>query len=155
MQTKLPLYEIKPYPKNAKIHTEKQVEKIAQSIKAFGFNQPIVVDQNNVIVVGHGRYHASILLGLSEVPVIKIDIDEDKARAYRIADNKLNESEWDKEVMEEEIRLIPEELLALEILEPIAPVTDYPLATPNEDETNVRTPKQCKCPSCGHLFFND
>lgn len=48
--------KIKPYEKNAKVHPKKQIEQVANSIKEFGFNQPIVLDKNNVIIVGHGRY---------------------------------------------------------------------------------------------------
>src|SRR3990167_7672345 len=92
----LEISKIKPYPKNAKKHPKSQIEKIANSIKKFGFNQPIVLEKNNEIVVGHGRYEAAKLLGLEDVPVVRIDnLSEEEVRAYRLADNKLNESEWD------------------------------------------------------------
>ena len=94
--------DIKPYPQNAKKHPKKQVEQIAESIKAFGFNQPIVIDKKGVVIVGHGRLEAAKLLKIADVPVIKLDISEKKAMAYRLADNKLNESDWDmKQVIEE------------------------------------------------------
>jgi len=96
--------EIKPYHKNAKKHPTKQIKQIMVSIKTFGFNQPIVVDGSNVIIVGHGRYEASKYLELSEVPCIIVDLDEMNAKAYRLADNKLNESDWDQELMIEELR---------------------------------------------------
>ena len=79
---------IKPYEKNAKKHPKKQVEQIAKSIKEFGFNQPIVIDKKGVIIVGHGRYEAAKLLGLSDVPVIEVELTEEQAKAYRLADNK-------------------------------------------------------------------
>lgn len=66
----LNIEEIKPYSKNAKKHPEKQIKQIADSIKEFGFNQPIVIDKNNEIVVGHGRYEAARTLGLKEVPIL-------------------------------------------------------------------------------------
>ena len=96
--------EINPYTKNAKKHPKKQVEQVAASIKEFGFNQPIVVDRHNTIIVGHGRYEAAKLLGLEEVPVIVSLITEEQAKAYRLADNKLNESEWDIDLVIEELK---------------------------------------------------
>lgn len=101
--------KIRPYERNAKKHPEKQVKKIADSIDEFGFNQPIVVDKDGVIIVGHGRYFASIMLGLEEVPVIELNIDEKRAKAYRLADNKLNESDWDMSLVIEELKEIEEE----------------------------------------------
>ena len=95
---------IKPYEKNAKKHPKKQIEAVAKSIKEFGFNQPIVLDKDNVIIVGHGRFEASKLLGLKDVPTITVDLPEDKVKAYRLADNKLNESEWDMSLVIEELK---------------------------------------------------
>ena len=97
---------IKPYPKNAKKHTEEQIKKIAASIKEFGFNQPIVVDRDNVIIVGHGRFEAAKYLGLTDVPVTVVDLSPEKAKSYRLADNKLNESEWDKPLVLEELNTL-------------------------------------------------
>lgn len=96
---------IKPYAKNAKVHPEEQVRKVAASIKEFGFNQPIVVDMQGVIIVGHGRYEAATrILGLKTVPCVEIDVTEDQAKAYRLADNKLNESPWDMDLVIEELK---------------------------------------------------
>ena len=104
---------IKPYEKNAKKHPKKQVEQIAKSIKEFGFNQPIVIDKKGVIIVGHGRYEAAKLLGLSDVPVIEVELTEEQAKAYRLADNKLNESEWEMDLVIEELKGLSEEMLDL------------------------------------------
>jgi len=109
--------EIKPYPKNAKKHPTKQLLQIAMSIKEFGWQQPIVVDQKGIIIVGHGRYFAyqkfkdELRLGKPEINVSKLT--EGQARAYRIADNKLNESEWDEDVLIEELKQLEAELFAL------------------------------------------
>lgn len=105
--------DIKPYNKNAKKHPDKQIKQVAESIKEFGFNQPIVVDKDNTIIVGHGRFEAAKLLGLTDVPVITVDLSEEKAKAYRLADNKLNESEWDMGLAIEELKGLSEELFAL------------------------------------------
>lgn len=104
---------IKPYNKNAKKHPRKQVEQVAASIKEFGFNQPIVVDKKGVIIVGHGRYEAAKTLGLAEVPVLEVDLTDDQANAYRLADNKLNESEWDMQLVVEELKTLSAPLLEL------------------------------------------
>lgn len=107
------IHDIQPYGKNAKKHPGDQIEKIADSIQSFGFNQPIVVDKNNVIIVGHGRYLAATSLGLSEVPIITIDIDEEKAKAYRLADNKLNESDWDMQLVIAELKELSAQMIDL------------------------------------------
>lgn len=99
-----PLGEIKPYGKNAKKHPNAQIAQIAASIKQFGFNQPLVVDKDDVLIVGHGRYLAAHLLGLLTVPVLKIHIAEEQAKAYRLADNKLNESDWDMQLVIQELK---------------------------------------------------
>ncbi len=108
-----PIGEIQPYGKNAKKHPDKQVVLIADSIKTFGFNQPIVVDKKNVIIVGHGRFLAAHFLGLKEVPVLEVDVDEEKAKAYRLADNKLNESEWDMQLVISELKELSLEMVDL------------------------------------------
>jgi len=99
-----PIGEIKPYGKNAKKHPDNQISAIAASIKEFGFNQPIVTDEQGVIIVGHGRYLAAHYLGLEKVPTLAVNISEEKAKAYRLADNKLNESDWDMELVIQELR---------------------------------------------------
>lgn len=96
------------YDKNNKKHSSKQVDLIANSIQQFGFNQPIVIDKNNVIIVGHGRIMASLKLDLPEVPcLIKEDLTEAQIRAYRVADNKLSDmAEWDEANLITEIELL-------------------------------------------------
>ena len=99
------LSELHPYEQNAKKHPEKQVKQIARSIKEFGFNQPIVIDKNNEIIVGHGRYYAAQQLGLQEVPTVKLEnLTDEQVEAYRLADNKLNESEWDMGLVIENLK---------------------------------------------------
>ena len=105
--------DIVPYEKNAKKHPKSQVKQIADSIKAFGFNQPIVVDKHKVIIVGHGRWEAAKLLGLASVPAIIADLTEKEAMAYRLADNRLNESDWDMKIVIEELKLLDPTLVDL------------------------------------------
>lgn len=108
-----PISSIRPYDKNAKKHPVKQVEQVAASIKEFGFNQPVVVDKSGVIIVGHGRYQAAKLLRLETIPVLEADLTDEQAKAYRLADNKLNESEWDMELVIAELRELSENMVDL------------------------------------------
>lgn len=109
------IMQITPYSKNAKKHPKKQVEQIAASIKEFGMNQPIVVDAQGVIIVGHGRYEALKLLGWPVKPewVKTVDLSEEQAKAYRLADNKLNESDWDMALVVEELKELSAPMLDL------------------------------------------
>lgn len=101
--------DVKPYEKNAKKHPKGQVDKIAKSIKAFGFNQPLVLNKDMVLIVGHGRLEAAKKLGMEKVPALILDIEEKGAKAYRLADNKLNESPWDMQLVIEELRILAAE----------------------------------------------
>ena len=111
--TETPIEKIKPYFKNAKQHKDRQVKKIAASIAEFGFNQAIVLDKDNVIIVGHGRYLAAQSLGWETVPTITLELTEEKAKAYRLADNRLNESEWDMDIVIEELKGLSLEMIDL------------------------------------------
>jgi len=93
-----------PYAQNAKKHTPNQVASVARSIEQFGFNQPIAVDPDLCLVAGHGRLLAAKKLGLKSVPAIILQIDNERANAYRLADNKLNESKWDMDLVLEELK---------------------------------------------------
>ena len=93
-----------PYPGNAKQHPPEQVEHIANSIKRFGWQQPIVVDKGRVVVIGHGRLAAAKELRLDTVPVVVADsLSDEEINALRLADNKTNESAWDFDKLEEEL----------------------------------------------------
>jgi len=97
---------IKPYAKNPR-RNDLAVAAVARSIESFGFQQPIVVDSQGVVIVGHTRLKAAHSLNLTQVPVIVAELTEAQARAYRVADNKLNDiSEWDDEVLFEELSRI-------------------------------------------------
>jgi len=95
-----PLAEIKPYEKNPRIN-DAAVRAVAESIRRFGFRQPIVVDADGVIVCGHTRWKAAQKLGLAEVPVhVATDLTPEQIRAYRIADNKTSElAEWNLDLL--------------------------------------------------------
>ena len=97
---------IKPYENNPRKLKDSAIEKVAKSIKEFGFRQPIVVDKEKIIVVGHTRYRASKKLGLTNVPITIADnLTPEQINAYRIADNRTNEeAEWDIELLKSEIK---------------------------------------------------
>lgn len=99
-----PIKELKPYKKNAKKHNKEQVEQIANSIKEFGFTQPVIIDKHDCVVAGHGRILGAKKAGLKQVPTVCLDeLTEEQIKAYRLVDNKLNESEWDKKTLKEEL----------------------------------------------------
>lgn len=95
---------ILPYQRNQKDHPEEQVRNLANSLRRFGWRQPVVIDERNVIVIGHGRVLGAKMLGLKEVPVISAsDLTEDEIRELRIVDNKTNESAWN-EYLDEDVQ---------------------------------------------------
>jgi len=98
---------IKPYKKNPRKISPKSIDMVAGSIKEFGFQQPIVVDKDYVIVVGHTRHEASKKLGLKEIPIVVGDFTDQQSKAYRIADNRINEETgWDYKILQEELNLL-------------------------------------------------
>jgi len=136
--------QITPYHLNAKKHPKKQVQQIANSIKEFGMNQPIVVDKDGVIIVGHGRYEALQLLNWEIKPEwIKIvDLTDEQAKSYRLADNKLNESEWDMKLVIDELKGLGDEMLDLTgfdkdlVIEPDEKDDEVP-ETPEEPQSKL------------------
>ncbi len=109
---------IKPYENNPRKLSETAIEKVAMSLKEYGFRQPIVVDKDRVIVAGHTRFRASKKLGLKQVPVSVIDnLTEEQINAYRIADNRTaEESEWDSELLKMEIKELEAKDFKLDLL---------------------------------------
>lgn len=105
-----------PYARNAKKHDEAQVSLIAGSIRQFGFNNPILIAEDNGIVAGHGRVLAAMKLGMAEVPCIRLShLDENQRRAYILADNRLAElgGGWDLDLLRIEVESIEWEPLDL------------------------------------------
>lgn len=95
---------VKPYPKNAKKHDITQIANVAESIKQFGWQQPIVCDADGVIIIGHCRLLAAKKLGLKKVPVKTVDnLSGEQVKKLRTLDNKLNESDWDFDLLAEDI----------------------------------------------------
>ena len=101
----VPIASLRPYERNARKHSKKQVRQIATSIKEFGWTNPILIDKNGMVIAGHGRLEAAKLLGMSEVSVLRLDhLTREQIRAYVIADNRLAErSGWDQDILRLEL----------------------------------------------------
>jgi DNA modification methylase len=105
-----------PYSNNAKTHPTEQIDKIAASIASFGFDQPIVVDGDGVIIKGHGRREASLRLGLDKVPVlVRSDLSVTEIKAARLADNRTAQSPWDEDLLRVELEALLEQDFDLEL----------------------------------------
>lgn len=101
---KIKVADITPYEKNAKKHDDRQINNVKESIRQFGFVQPVVVDKGNVLIIGHCRLEAAKRLGMEEVPaVIAENLTQEQVDKLRLLDNKLNESEWDMDLLFEGI----------------------------------------------------
>lgn len=98
------IQDVKPYPRNPR-NNDDGVDAVANSIKEFGWQQPIVVDKDNVIIVGHTRYKAAKKLGMKQVPVVVADkLTDEQVKAYRLADNKTGElTTWDTDLIDDEL----------------------------------------------------
>ena len=109
----IPVEAVKPNARNARTHSKKQIRQIADSIATFGFLVPILMDERRVVIAGHGRYAAAKLLGLKEVPAIKVQgLSEAKRRALALADNKIAENAgWDRDILAVELPELAEILV--------------------------------------------
>lgn len=97
----VPITELQPYKRNARTHTDKQIEQVIASIKEFGWTNPVLIDEKRCIIAGHARVEAAKRMGTTEVPCIILDgLTEAQKRAYVIADNKLAlNAGWDEELL--------------------------------------------------------
>ena len=143
--------DLRPYEKNAKKHDQTQIDNVAKSIEKYGFVQPIVVDKNNEVIIGHCRLEASKKLKLKKVPCVLADtLTEEQVKELRLLDNKLNESDWDFD-------LLGKELAELDLSD-----FDLDWGLPNDnidwasvddlDESNYEKPEHnmLECPFCHH-----
>ena len=153
-----------PYKQNAKTHPDKQVDLIKYSIDNFDFDQPVVVDEHNEIIKGHGRTIAAMQLGIDKVPVIvRTDLNETQKRAARLADNRSAESPLDLGILDIELGELGQDFN----LDDIGFDTEYlkDIGFPDETEGNENTDKESPedfkeydedieteycCPKCGY-----
>ena len=153
------LADLTPYAGNAKKHDSTQIANVAESIRQFGFVQPIVIDRDGVIVIGHCRALAAKKLGMKEVPCVCVDdLTPEQVNALRIVDNKSNESPWDFDIL-------PDELAELDFSG-----FDFDFGFDDEEKIVTSEPKEvtgaveygtedfsdekfeCECPRCGFKF---
>lgn len=112
------LSDLKPNPANARLHSSEQIKQIANSIKEFGFTNPILVDNNDMVIAGHGRLAAALKLELELVPVIALrSLNQTQLRALMIADNRLAEnSSWDMSLLIAEIESLTQDDIKISLL---------------------------------------
>lgn len=143
--------EIQPYFHNVKNHDSENVKHIVNSIREFGFRQPIAIDADGVIVCGHGRHLAALELKMKEVPCVRItDLDDEHLRAYRLADNKTNESAWIEDLLFEELEAIDLDMsdFGFDMQEPFF---DEYMKNDIKDK-DKENGNQIQCPHCGMWF---
>lgn len=159
-----PIDRLRPYERNARTHSDEQIERIAASIVEFGFTNPILVDENDGIIAGHGRLDAAKRLGLAEVPVIVLThLTDAQRRAYILADNKLAElAGWDEDLLAAELAELQLDDIDLEVigfsddeLRELLPDADASAgddAEPPESFENYDDDIETdyRCPSCGY-----
>lgn len=148
--------EIKPYKNNPRVN-DKAIEYLMNSVKEFGFKVPITIDKDDVIITGHTRYEVAKRLGMDKIPTIKIlDLDDNKIKAFRLADNKVGEiAQWDYEKLRQELmelKTIDKELLGFE--------EDVEFSWDNIEEIsldNYEEPEHIiiQCPYCNHKDRKD
>lgn len=146
------LAELTPYRANAKKHDAAQVANVAESIRQFGFVQPVVVDRDGVIVIGHCRALAAEKLGMVEVPCVCVDdLTPEQVNALRLVDNKTNESPWDLDLLAAEL---PElDLSAFDFEWGL--LDKSPLDLDDDEPTDGGNRQLLHCPKCGFAFEVD
>lgn len=149
----IPVGKIVPYENNPR-HNETAVDAVAESIKQFGFQQPLVLDKDNVIIVGHTRFKASQKLGLKTVPcVIADNLTEEQVKAYRLADNKVGElATWDFELLRMEL----DDITDIQMNDFGFDMGNVDIDWDNVDELDEDTYEEPKkdmlqCPNCSHI----
>lgn len=150
--------KIKPYENNPR-NNDDAVDAVANSIKEFGWQQPIVVDTDGVIIAGHTRYKAAKKLGYKEVPIVVADkLTEEQVNAYRLADNKVGElANWDTKKLDDELQALLDQIDMTDFgfdenieFDPADDI-DVDLETDDKDKKLI----QVTCPNCGEVFTVD
>lgn len=113
----LPTADLIPYARNARLHSDAQVAKIAGSLREFGFCNPVLIDSQDGIIAGHGRVLAALKLGMETVPCLRLDhLSDIQRRAYILADNRLAlDASWDEDMLDLEIRALKEDGFDLDV----------------------------------------
>jgi ParB family chromosome partitioning protein len=156
--------ELIPYVNNSRTHSEQQVQQVASSIKEFGFTNPILIDEQDSIIAGHGRLLAAQKLKLGEVPTITLEgLTEAQRKAYVIADNQLAlNADWDIDALKIEVSRLTELEFNLDVLgfddDMLKSLTDTfepnfdPATEEEQGQLDELDPKWIDCPHCGKEF---
>ncbi len=152
--------DIKPYSKNAKIHSPEQIELIKKSLETNEYYSPICVDSENVIVIGHGRYEALKQMNGKEIEVVDLSYLKPKEiKKLRILDNKIVSDEWDKDLLQAEIESIYSGLddmdsitAELNLAYEDITIPDFEPAT-EEEQGKLDQKEPTVCPDCGHEWI--
>ena len=151
---KMKISDIKPYQKNAKLHTNEQVDLIRRSLDSYDYYSPIGVDKNNEVVFGHGRLEAMKIKGITDIEVVDLSyLSASEIKKLRILDNKIVSNDWDDVLLQEEIERIAEECdqelyeIKKEMNIKIDPMFE---AGSIDDQGKLDTIKPTVCPECGH-----
>ena len=151
-----------PYARNSRTHSEEQIGQIAASIKEWGFTTPILVDEDNEIIAGHGRLLAAQKLNIKEVPVMVAEgWTEAQKKAYVIADNQLAlNAGWDNEMLKIELKELEDLNFSLPLIGfSVSELTDLffdanfnPASEDEQGKLDELDPKMVKCPNCAEQF---
>lgn len=114
----LPVGKLLRYAKNSRTHSDEQVEQLVNSIREFGFTNPVLIDEKNELIAGHGRLAAAEILEMDKVPAIRLsNLSEKQKKAYRIADNKLAlNAGWDMQLLAEEVKVLMDDDFDIDLL---------------------------------------
>ncbi|EJY6313159.1 ParB N-terminal domain-containing protein, partial [Escherichia coli] len=114
----LPVGKLLRYAKNSRTHSDEQVEQLVNSIREFGFTNPVLIDEKNELIAGHGRLAAAEILEMDKVPAIRLsNLSEKQKKAYRIADNKLAlNAGWDMQLLAEEVKALMDDDFDIDLL---------------------------------------
>lgn len=155
----LPIDALVPYSRNPRTHSEEQVAQIAASIREFGFTNPILIDDRNGIIAGHGRFAAAKELGLDQVPCIDLShLTEEQRRALVIADNKIAlNGGWNDELLRLELTDLKElgadlELTGFDAMELADIMLGKDVEFKEYNESAADDVQLLTCPKCGHTF---
>ena len=155
---KVNISELKPHPKNPRVHPDSAIEKLERSIKEYGWTNPVLVSADGYVLAGHARLKAAEKTGIKEVPVIYLPLEGAKAEAYLIADNRLqDETDWDMELLELELEELEDMFTGFseEEKEVIFNASDVDIDSFFEDAEEINKEKkeeEIQCPHCGMYF---
>jgi ParB-like chromosome segregation protein Spo0J len=154
--------KLKPHPANPRVHPESAIKQLENSIKEYGWTNPVLVSEDGYVLAGHARIKAAKRLGVKEVPIIRLPLKGAKATAYLIADNRLSEeSRWDYDILEDVFDRLLEKGIELEITgfneaeyQGMVQEVDYEslLLEVGEGGSKPSFKKLSECPYCGYEF---